>query len=74
MSTKYVHSFGVVLAVCLALLGVVTAPAYAEEGERCGSASGSIKVSPALSESPHVVQLTFRDLVSQCTGMFREAK
>jgi hypothetical protein len=46
-------------------------PAAAAAGERCTSATGSIKVSPALKENgAHVHQLKFKGTVSGCTGKY----
>jgi hypothetical protein len=74
MGTKCIRSSGAALVVCFTLLGVVTALAYAEEGENCSAGSGRIKVSPALSESPQVVRLTFRGNVGPCTGKYVSAR
>jgi hypothetical protein len=75
MRLTIMRAFGA--AVLLSAVGAMGAyvPAAAAEGETCSAATGSIKVSPALSETKiHVRQLKFKGTVSGCTGKFSSGR
>ncbi len=64
MRARYVLA---VLAVTLGTLGVSVASASAAT-TTCAGSSGTIKLSPGLSESPQVQNITINGTLSECSG------
>lgn len=75
MRTRFTRlSVLVALAAPLATMGISAAPASAAEGTTCSGNSGSIKLSPGLSESAQVQNISIKGSLSGCTGAVTSAK